>query len=75
MRSLRTTNTVENLKRELRRRTKTQASFGTANLALIVLYGLVESPLRRLRRRNNFPRPGPRPTFNEACGSIRRGQS
>ena len=39
--SLRTTNTVENLNRELRRRTKTQASFSTEDAVLIVLYGLV----------------------------------
>jgi putative transposase len=37
--SLRTTNTLENLNREFRRRTKTQASFGTEDAALIVLYG------------------------------------
>ncbi len=35
------TNTLENLHREFRRRTKTQASFGTENAALIILYGLV----------------------------------
>ena len=39
--SLRTTNTVENLNREFRRRTKTQAAFGTEDAALIVVYGLV----------------------------------
>jgi hypothetical protein len=39
--SLRTTNTVENLNREFRRRTKTQASFGTEDAALTVLDGLV----------------------------------
>jgi transposase-like protein len=39
--SLRTTNTLENLNREFRRRAKTQASFGTEDAALIVLYGLV----------------------------------
>jgi len=39
--SLRTTNTLENLNREFRRRTKTQASFGTEDAALIILYGLV----------------------------------
>ena len=39
--SLRTTNTLENLNREFRRRTKTQASFGTEEAALTVLYGLV----------------------------------
>jgi hypothetical protein len=35
------TNTLGNLHREFRRRTKTQASFGTENAALIILYGLV----------------------------------
>lgn len=39
--SIRTTNTLENLNREFRRRTKTQASFGTEDAALTVLYGLV----------------------------------
>ena len=39
--SIRTTNTIENLNREFRRRTKTQASFGTEDAALTVLYGLV----------------------------------
>jgi transposase-like protein len=40
-RSLRTTNPLENLNREFRRRTKTQASFGTEQAALTLLYGLV----------------------------------
>lgn len=35
------TNTLENLNREFRRRTTTQASFGTEDAALTVLYGLV----------------------------------
>ena len=39
--SIRTTNTIENLNREFRRRTKTQASFSTEAAALSVLYGLV----------------------------------
>jgi mutator family transposase len=39
--SLRTTNTLENLNREFRRRTKTQASFGTEVDAVTLLYGLV----------------------------------
>jgi putative transposase len=39
--SLRTTNALENLNREFRRRTKTQASFSTEASALTVLYGLV----------------------------------
>ena len=37
--SLRTTNTLENLNREFRRRTKTQASFGTEAAAVTLLYG------------------------------------
>jgi len=39
--SLRTTNSLENLNREFRRRTKTQASFSTEGAALTLLYGLV----------------------------------
>lgn len=39
--SLRTTNTLENLNREFRRRTKTQASFGTEAAAITLIYGLV----------------------------------
>ncbi len=40
-RSLRTTNPLENLNREFRRRTKTQSSFSTENAAITLLYGLV----------------------------------
>ncbi|HVT57177.1 MAG TPA: transposase [Thermoanaerobaculia bacterium] len=39
--SLRTTNALENLNRELRRRTKAQASFSTEAAAVTLLYGLV----------------------------------
>ena len=39
--SLRTTNALENLHREFRRRTKTQASFSTEAAALTVRFGLV----------------------------------
>lgn len=39
--SLRSTNSIENLNREFRRRTKTQASFSTEEAALTLLYGLV----------------------------------
>jgi putative transposase len=48
--SLRTTNTLENLNREFRRRTKTQASFGTEDAALTVLYGLVAFGQIQLRK-------------------------
>jgi len=39
--SLRSTNSIENLNREFRRRTKTQASFGTEEAAITLLYALV----------------------------------
>jgi transposase-like protein len=48
--SLRTTNTLENLNREFRRRTKTQASFSTEAVALIILYGLVAFGQIQLRK-------------------------
>ena len=48
--SLRTTNSLENLNREFRRRTKTQASFGTEAAAITLLYGLVSSGQIVLRR-------------------------
>jgi putative transposase len=48
--SLRTTNSLENLNREFRRRTKTQASFGTEAAAITVLYGLVAFGQIMLRR-------------------------
>ena len=44
------TNTVENLNRQFRRRTKTQASFGTEDAALSVLYGLVAFGHVQLRK-------------------------
>ena len=48
--SIRTTNTIENLNREFRRRTKTQASFSTETAALTVLYGLVAFGQIQLRK-------------------------
>jgi putative transposase len=56
--SLRTTNMLENLNREFRRRTKTQASFGTEAAALTLLYGLVafgQIVLRRIDGHEQFP--------------------
>jgi transposase-like protein len=50
-RALRTTNTLENLNREFRRRTKTQASFSTEEGAVTLLYGLVafgQIPMRKI---------------------------
>jgi transposase-like protein len=48
--SLRSTNTLENLNREFRRRTKTQASFSTEDAGLILLYGLVAFGQIQLRK-------------------------
>jgi transposase-like protein len=48
--ALRTTNSIENLNREFRRRTKTQASFSTEEAAVTLLYGLVAFGKIQLRR-------------------------
>jgi putative transposase len=48
--SLRSTNTLENLNREFRRRTKTHASFSTEQAAVTLLYGLIAFGQIRLRR-------------------------
>jgi transposase-like protein len=48
--ALRTTNSLENLNREFRRRTKTQASFSTEQAAVTLLYGLVAFGQIRLRK-------------------------
>jgi putative transposase len=48
--SLRTTNPLENLNREFRRRTKTQGSFSTEDAALTLLYGLVALGHIKLRK-------------------------
>lgn len=52
--SIRTTNTLENLHREFRRRTKTQASFGTEEAALTLLYGLVAFGHIQLRKIDGY---------------------
>jgi len=49
-RSLRSTNTIENLNREFERRTKTQASFSTEQAAVTLLYGLVAFGQIQFRR-------------------------
>ncbi len=48
--SLRTTNAIENLNREFRRRTKTQGSFASEDAALSLLWGLVAFGQIRLRK-------------------------
>ena len=53
-RALRTTNSIENLNREFRRRTKTQASFSTEEAALTLLYGLVAFGQIQMRRIDGY---------------------
>jgi putative transposase len=50
--SLRSTNSLENLNREFRRRTKTQASFPNEGAALTLLYGLIAFGQIRMRKIN-----------------------
>jgi len=52
--SLRSTNSLENLNREFRRRTKTQGSFSTESAALTLLYGLVAFGQIRLRKIDGY---------------------
>ena len=52
--STQTTNPLENLNREFRRRTKTQASFATEESAVALLFGLVASGQIRLRRIDGY---------------------
>jgi len=51
-RALRTTNSLENLNREFRRRTKTQGSFSSEEAGLTLLYGLVAFGQIHLRKIN-----------------------
>lgn len=51
-RSVRTTNAIENLNREFRRRTKTQGSFSTEDAALTLLFGLIAFDQIKMRRIN-----------------------
>jgi transposase-like protein len=46
------TNSLENLNREFRRRTKTQASFSSEDAAVTLLYGLIAFGQIRLRKIN-----------------------
>jgi len=52
--AIRSTNSIENLNREFRRRTKTQASFSTEDAALTLLYGLIAFGQINLRRIDGY---------------------
>ncbi len=58
--ALRTTNALERINQEFRRRTKTQASLPGEDAVLLLLYGLLRSGqivLRRIDGRNDMPKP------------------
>jgi len=60
--ALRTTNALERINEEFRRRTKTQASLPDEDAVLLLLYGLLRSGqivLRRIDGRNDLPKPQP----------------
>jgi transposase-like protein len=52
--SLRTTNMIERLNGEFRRRTKTQGSFPNEESALVMLYGLLATQMIKLRKIDGF---------------------
>ena len=56
--TLRTTNTIEQLHEEFRRRVKTQGSLSTEDAALILLFGLVASGQIKLRRIDGWRKIG-----------------
>jgi putative transposase len=60
--AVRTTNALERINEEFRRRTKTQASLPDEDSVLLLLYGLLRSGqivLRRIDGRNDLPKPKP----------------
>jgi len=54
--ALRTTNTIERLHEEFRRRVKTQGSLPTEDAALVLLFSLVASGQVKLRRIDGWKR-------------------
>ncbi len=57
-RSLKTTNIVERLNNEFRRRTKTQDVFPTQSSVLVLLFGLVASGMVRMRKIGGYETMG-----------------
>ena len=50
-----TTNVIERVNEEFRRRVKTQGSFSTEASALVLLYGLIASGTIRMRKIDGYP--------------------
>jgi putative transposase len=71
-RSLKTTNIVENLNHEFRRRTKTQGLFPTQSSVLILLFGLVASGMVRMRRIGGYETmvTGPRALEDDSLKAL-----
>lgn len=70
---LRTTNVIERLHGEFRRRVKTQAAFPSEGAVLVLLYGLMASGQIRLRRIDGWrdlPRVMAMPVVLETCPEI-----
>jgi len=65
--ALRTTNVIERLNLEFRRRVKTQSSFPTTEAAVLVMFGLIATGIVKMRRIDGWEEmetlaaPGPKP--------------
>ena len=68
--SLRTTNVIERLNEEFRRRVKTQGSFPSEQSVLVVLFGLVASGMVRLRKIDGYEEMGQDPDIVEPTHRI-----
>lgn len=66
--ALRTTNIIERLNQEFRRRVKTQGMFPTESSILILLFGLVASGMVRLRKIGGFEEMAGRAKIGEGHG-------
>jgi len=63
--ALRTTNALERINEEFRRRTKTQASLPSEDSVLLLLFGLLRSGKIRMRRIDGWEELPKRPTKRE----------
>lgn len=72
--SLRTTNVIERINGEFRRRVKTQGSFPSEQSVLVVLFGLVASGMVRLRRIDGYEDMGQAPEIPGATPEIEVGE-
>jgi hypothetical protein len=71
--TLRTTNTIERLHEEFRRRVKTQGSLPSEDAALVLLFSLVASGQIKLRRINGWRKIAA--VISGTCRRLRRDES